>query len=195
MELIRISDRKLKVMLTRAEVEKFQLDPVGASCCSLHASFRLLLSEIEQKSGFDACGKELSIQYFPSREGGCEMFISNLREEAQTAETAKPARQEIAGFRKEYAFRFLEMEALLTACKRLLQTGYCGESQAYLDGSDQCFLLLDLLSSHPFEMPEELLFLSEYGKQESLTETKLYLLEHGRPLCNSNAVARLAEYI
>lgn len=196
MELIRISDSKLKVMLTQSDVERLHFDPESDSSRDLRASFRSLLSEIRKECDFSINGKELSIQYFPSREGGCEMFISHLGEkEPQANIERKNELREITGFHKEYAFRFLEMNLMLSACKRLLQIGYSGESEAYLDELEQCFLLLGLTSSHPFEMPEELLFLFEYGKQESVTDTRIYLSEHGRPLCRADAVLLLSEYI
>ena len=194
MELIRISSCKLKVMLTASDVERFHLDPENSEGEDLHRSFRLLLQQIKEESGFDAGGKELSIQYFPSREGGCEMFISHLNEtDSDAAPTPVQPLREIAGFHKEYAFRFPEMESLLAACKRLCGMGYIGESQAYIDEKKSCFLFLGFLSGHPFEMPEELLFLSEYGRQECVAETKLYLAEHGSSICRSSAVSILAD--
>ena len=80
MELIRVSHCKLKVMLTPDDVERLHLDPETSENEDLHSAFRTLLREIKEDCGFDPDGKELSIQYFPSREGGCEMFISHLSE-------------------------------------------------------------------------------------------------------------------
>ena len=80
MELIRINSCKLKVMLTAGDVKRFHLDPEFERSNELHQAFRSLLQEIQKEIGFDSDGKELSIQYFPSREGGCEMFISHLNE-------------------------------------------------------------------------------------------------------------------
>lgn len=193
MELIRISSCKLKVMLTKSDVERLHLDPENGEGEELHGAFRALFAEIKENCGFDPGERELSIQYFPSREGGCEMFISHLNEKDETAASAeaRPPRK-ITGFHKEYAFRFSGMEALLAACKRLCSMGYIGESQAYIDEKESCFLFLGILSGHPFEMPEELLFLSEYGRQESVTDAKLYLSEYGKSICQSSAVSILA---
>ena len=44
----------------------------------MHRSFRRLFDEVKRQSGFEADDHRISVQYFPSREGGCEMFISNL---------------------------------------------------------------------------------------------------------------------
>ena len=192
MELIRVSHCKLKVMLTPDDVERLHLDPETSENEDLHSAFRTLLREIKEDCGFDPDGKELSIQYFPSREGGCEMFISHLSETEEETQAADGPPQKIAGFHKEYAFRFAEMEALLMACKRLFSMGYIGDSQAYIDEKSNCFLFLGVLSGHPFEMPEELRFLSEYGRQESVSDAKLYLSEYGRSICPSSAVQILA---
>lgn len=192
MELIRVSHSKLKVMLTPDDVERLHLDPETSENEDLHSAFRTLLREIKEDCGFDPDGKELSIQYFPSREGGCEMFISHLSEAEEETQAADGPPQKIAGFHKEYAFRFAEMEALLMACKRLFSMGYIGDSQAYIDEKSNCFLFLGVLSGHPFEMPEELRFLSEYGRQESVSDAKLYLSEYGKSICPSSAVQILA---
>lgn len=192
MELIRVSHCKLKVMLTPDDVERLHLDPETSENEDLHSAFRTLLREIKEDCGFDPDGKELSIQYFPSREGGCEMFISHLSEAEEETQAADGPPQKIAGFHKEYAFRFAEMEALLMACKRLFSMGYIGDSQAYIDEKSNCFLFLGVLSGHPFEMPEELRFLSEYGRQESVSDAKLYLSEYGKSICPSSAVQILA---
>ena len=189
MELIRITGGKIKVMLTANDVARLRFYPEQENGAYLGDSFRALLAEIQEEVGFESDGKELSIQYFPSREGGCEMFISHMNDNPSPGSILP---EEITEFHREFAFCFGDMEDLLLACKRLTAAGYIGESQAFIDQKRNCFLFLALLSRHPFDMPEELLFLSEYGRQTCVGETKIYLSEHGAPICSSGAVEKLA---
>jgi negative regulator of genetic competence, sporulation and motility len=90
MELIRISDHKLKIMLTPLDMCHFELnaETFGEDSEKLHGAFRLLLEEIRKQTDFEGDDNHLSVQYFPSREGGCEMFISHLRHEDGTSKKA-----------------------------------------------------------------------------------------------------------
>ena len=70
MELIRISNSKLKIMLTPMDMRQFELstDNFYDDSEKMHHSFRLLLDEVKRQSGFDADDHRISVQYFPSRE-------------------------------------------------------------------------------------------------------------------------------
>ncbi len=209
MELIRISERKLKIMLTPTDMCHFELDAdsFGDNSAQMHRSFRLLLAEIHRQTGFDADDSHLSVQYFPSREGGCEMFISNMQSdgtEDRPLKTAalsppdkgalqlRPLKKNNGSFRKECAYRFRHLNHLLSVCKRLSQIGYICESAAWKDEKSCYFLFLTLLSSSPFSTPEELDFILEYGSIENAPLLRLYIREHAKSICSENAVERLA---
>ena len=83
MELIRINSHKLKIMLTPADMSHFELPTEGfaESGDRSRRSVSLLLKELRERFGFEADEEGLSVQFFPSREGGCEMFISKPLEE------------------------------------------------------------------------------------------------------------------
>ena len=201
MELIRISDRKLKIMLTPTDMRHFELNPdtFGEDSKGMHRSFRLLLEEVRRQTGFDADDRQISVQYFPSREGGCEMFISRLNEmcdgecpspiATQSLQIRKPSIRN--AFHREGAYRFSSLSQLLSVCKRLSQIGYIGSNSAYCDASDNYYLLLSILAESPFSTPEELAFITEYGTIENTSLLKIYLKEHGSVICNENAVYQL----
>lgn len=208
MELIRISDRKLKIMLTPTDMCHFELnaDSFGDDSAQMHRSFRLLLHEIREQTGFEADDTHISVQYFPSREGGCEMFISNLqsedaeRESRITASLAPPSKSSMqlrpvkkngGSFRKDCAYRFEELKHLLSACKRLLQIGYICDSTAYRDEKGIYFMILSVLTASPFSTPEELDFVVEYGSVENPALLRLYIREHASLIC-SDAIRQLA---
>ena len=177
MELIRISSQKLKIMLTPTDMCHFELDNerLGENSADMHRAFRLLLEEVRKQTDFDADDRCISVQYFPSREGGCEMFISDLRGDEPPAHTVarsatpvtkpplqlQPAKRG-GEFRRDCAYRFDSIDDLLAACRRLLKIGYVCESKAYRDEKSCYFLFLSVTSSSPFSIPEELAFLENY---------------------------------
>jgi len=210
MELIRISDRKLKIMLTPTDMCHFDLntDSFGEDSAKMHRAFRLLLHEIRERTGFEADDTHISVQYFPSREGGCEMFICNLQSEEneraapplssppvpRQSTGLHPAKRSCGGFRKECAYRFEKLQHLMTACRRLLEIGYICDSSAYRDEKGCYFLFLSVLSPSPFSTPEELDFIVEYGSVENASLLRLYIREHARLLC-TGAIEQLAKLI
>ncbi len=205
MELIRISDKKLKIMLTAMDMCHFELnaDHFLDNSQTMHKTLCRLLDEIKKQTDFDADDRHISVQYFPSREGGCEMFISRLTSEEPSAIGSTPKKESRAlelrkkvsagSFRRDCAYRFSNLDALLAVCKRLRDVGYIGDSEAYLDHYNRYFLCFTVCSSSPFSMPEEWSFITEYGAIENAAMLKLYIKEHGTVLCSASAVHRLAE--
>lgn len=211
MELIRISDRKLKIMLTPTDMCHFDLnvEDFGEDSVQMHRAFRRLLNEIRVKTGFEADNRHISVQYFPSREGGCEMFISNLSgEDAESESLAdaspalispsregmqiRPFKKHGGSFKKDCAYRFASLQPLLQVCKRLFGIGSIVESSAYRDEKGSYFLFLTVLGASPFSTPEELDFIVEYGSIENVSHLRLYIREHAIIVCPTNAVDHLA---
>ncbi len=207
MELIRISDRKLKIMLTPMDMCHFELNPdsFGEDSAQMHRSFRRLLDEVRKQTDFDADDSRISVQYFPSRGGGCEMFISNLQRD-QEAETnrksanppaikacteLRPYKKRNGSFRQECAYRFSRLEHLLCTCQRLLSGSTVSESSAWRDEYGDYFLLLTVYTATPYSTPEELEFVVEYGCLENPVWLRLYIREHAAAICESNAIASL----
>ena len=207
MELIRISNRKVKIMLTPTDMSHFALDADDLDGCNhqeMQQAFRSLLAEVRRRTDFDADERCLSVQYFPSREGGCEMFISNLRMEdppTVPALNALQAAQKTAlqpspqggGFHRDCAYRFELLTDLLRACERLARIGYVPESAAYRDERGIYFLFLSVTASSPFSIPQELEFLVEYGSIENASVLRLYIREHATLIASPDAVLKLGK--
>lgn len=204
MELIRISDRKLKIMLTPSDMSQFEMNAerLGEDSEQMRRSFRLLMREVRRKIAFDLDDRRISVQYFPSRGGGCEMFVSSLPQGddkkraltpvAPSGLPAKPSRAQT--FRRESAYRMRELETLLRACRRLRALRFMGDSAAYRDDRGGYFLLIGLASPSPFSLPDEVAFLSEYGELRNVSQTKIYIREHAA-LISDRAVEQLSELI
>lgn len=200
MELIRISDSKLKIMLTPMDMRQFELscDNFYDDSEKMHRSFRKLFDEVRRQSGFEADDHRISVQYFPSREGGCEMFISNLAPETDRSTCAltpaskiQPAPRTHPSFCRLFAYRFERLGELLSVCHRLQSFDYINESSAWRDDAGRYYLFINTVAASPFATPEELYFVVEYGHLENAAQLRLYLSEHGEVVCAEDAVSTL----
>ena len=205
MELIRINERKIKIMLTPSDMTQFELkaDRIGEDSEEAHRAFRHLLDEVRRQTDLELDDRRIAVQYFPSREGGCEMFVSSSqpicagkekKKEKEKLPALPACREEktISGFRRDGAYRFDSLDALLRVCERLRGVGYIGESEAYKDEQNRYFLLLRFLSPSPFALPDSLAFVNEYGRLENASQLRLYFREHARLIRSPDAVETLA---
>ena len=80
MELIIISDKKMKIMLTEKELYRYNLDSENFSLendAQRHA-FRRVLNDACRQSGFENKHSRLMVQMYPGKKGGCEIFVTRM---------------------------------------------------------------------------------------------------------------------
>lgn len=80
MELIVISESKLKIMLTGPDMVKYELEGDFADCADVHTreAFRHIFEDARAEIGFDTEGERLLVQMYASKGGGCEIFVTKL---------------------------------------------------------------------------------------------------------------------
>lgn len=80
MELIVISDSKLKIMLTKEDLREYALDcnTLDYENTETRRAFWSILDEAKHRTGFDAASEKVFVQVYPSRAGGCEMYVTKL---------------------------------------------------------------------------------------------------------------------
>ena len=198
MELIRISDRKLKIMLTPSDMRHFEMDAdrLGEDSEQTRRSFRQLMREVRRKIAFDPDDKRISVQYFPSRGGGCEMFVScgpagDGRQQTPERQAALPLAPQVFAHRRETVYRMREIGDLLTACRRLRGAAFSGGSAAYRDRRGGYLLALSVVSPSPLTLPDEIAFLAEYGTLCNTARAKVYIREYAT-LISDRAVEQLS---
>lgn len=224
-----ISDSKLKIMLTSDDMKEYSLDcsTLDYENTETRRAFWSILDEAKHRTGFDAASEKVFVQVYPSRAGGCEMYVTKLgifsdkrllgeemgleygedveeddiriKESGSrgiggrdlkkssyitSSETGVSARFARAG---KAAFRFERLDLLLGACKRLLASGFSGESSAYF-GDGAFYLLFDSDKGN-----ENLL--SEYANELDAESFEIYIGEYGNCICKHEAVSTLSELI
>ena len=80
MELIVISESKLKIMLSAPDMAHYKLQSLkkNGTDASTRAAFRKIFEDARTEIGFDTQGERLFIQFYDSLEGGCEIFVTKL---------------------------------------------------------------------------------------------------------------------
>ena len=212
MEIIMISETKLKVMLSAEDLQSFSLtaEALDYNNTETKRMFWDVLSRAKQSVGFDTDGHRVLVQLFPSRSGGCEMFISKLgllcrsenEEQSDTSLSAviaknprlSPSSQNISRSPSLSAFGFDTMDCLLAVCRRLEALSYDGTSDAYLGDDCRCYLFLSDLERTPYVPLDEYAFIGEYGTPENANMLRYYVQEHAKPICCGGAVTCLSQF-
>lgn len=206
MELILINSSKLKIMLTGDEMKKYELDidTIDYDTTATRKAFWSILDDAKSETGFDSASDKVFIQLYPSKRGGCEMYVTKLGENdvpLRTGRTSKstprenlqiiPAKSREGDRERFCAYVFETLEAMLCVCRRLLTLEWCGESRAYRDLGGRFFLLLTETYRGMYAPLDELSFISEYGTAENAEQVRLYISEHASCICETDAVATL----
>ena len=136
MELIRISDEKIKISLSKAELDAYDLSITDINCkkAQTHPAFRELFVEAKEQTGFDANGKKVFVQIFRAKNGGCEIFVSKV----QTKSKSNPRKAQ----KYIEAHCFDDLDALIYTCRALARFGYSEKSSAYFSDGEY-YLWLD----------------------------------------------------
>ena len=184
MELIQISENKLKIMLSETDMIKYSLDGEDAdySKDETRRAFRQMLSYVRQMSGFDTRGERIFVQMYPSRGGGCEVFVTKLGDrkgdffEMGTLSKTDVKRQ------TGNAYGFESLEGMLAVCRYLYscRADCRHEGRAYRDDRGNYYLALP---SHC-----EFAHCEEFSKRISPARLDAYITEHGRCLIEQGAV-------
>lgn len=212
MELIMISSSKLKIMLSADDMTKYSLgSDIDYSDQKTRQAFRTILDEARKKTGFDAESEKIFIQLYPSKKGGCEVYITKINDESEcecdiplkSSETKNlykslercagiiPASRRHSPRERKRAYSFPSLEALISVCRRLISVGWHGQSSAFCDENRIFHIILKDKITSELVHPDKLSFICEYGENENYNSVLKYLSEHGKCICKSGAVEKL----
>ena len=160
-------------------------------------AFWSILDEVKHKTGFDAASQKVFIQLYPSKEGGCEMYVTKIgKQKCGSCDDTIPDSHRLRPItRRRTAYSFDGISRLISVCKRLSSMGYSEKSSAFRSHveSDKYFLILDEPEENAYLPVSELSFICEYGKSENLKNTLLLIHEHADVVCSRHAVETLSE--
>ncbi len=178
MELIVVSDSKIKITLSPSEVRQYGLEVGEGSNGVSKKSLTRLLEEIKRRCGFESEGEKVVVQMWPDREGGCEMYITRVS-------VTSPLRQ--GAGKRVYAFDAFPY--LLAVCGILSKGSYVAPSDAWRCDDGKWYLSLEAEGGD--KALDALSFVEEYGQRQRGNILRR-LSEHGTQVATGNAVERLA---
>ncbi len=207
MELIRISSSKLKIMLTGEDMKKYALDAESADYdnTATRRAFWTILDDVKNQSGFNAAGDRIFIQLYPSKDGGCEMFVTKMGLLCAMNEDEKKGaalsgekvpmtlieKSHEGGRERVGSYVFGELSSLLAVCRQLCARKWRGKSEAYRGRDGRCYLILSERTRDMSATLDRLSFITEFGKSENNETVRLYIREHGECICARDAVQTL----
>jgi negative regulator of genetic competence, sporulation and motility len=189
MELLLITTSRLKIVMTSADMQKYDItcENLDYDERGTKNAIRNILDEAKHKVGFDAKGNRVFVQVFPSKDGGCEMYVTKTGMEHKNS---LPVPRRGNGKEQSGVFCFASMDLLLAACKQLCKDNSIYESAAYVQQApEQYYLWLlgaerDVLGRSCFSLSVA----NEYGKPMQHPLAKAYLKEHCACICTEDAV-------
>lgn len=219
MELIKISSSQLKIMLSSEDMDSFDLDCADADRNTPKAreAFKRILKKAKEMSGFDIGSEKLFIQLYPSRSGGCELFVSKIEpgdklanadvsphvQDVYSAEltdrtldngSVESKMRHVSANNIICAWKFDSFSNLLDACKRLFyHADMIPASSLYRDENAKYHLLLEIDGKEKRFAEQSSLFMSEYGESEKSDMLLMYIFEHGYSICSESAIETLSE--
>ena len=195
MELIIIDESRIKLMLSAEDMAAYRIasDNTGLpNTVGMKEALRGIMKDAREKCGYNGMRGRIYIEMYPSKKGGCELFVTKLAERENTT-AMKPGNEGILTEYRKYIFRgrviysFDAMQRLLDTCRGLMQNGYAGESSAYHDDAGRLYyLILECESPIAWENLGSLCQSSVY----------YYINEHCQKLCpdsGGDAVTALAK--
>ena len=188
MELILITGRKLKIMLTAADMENYRLDcgNMDYDNTETRRAFRSILDEAGRRTGFDAASDKVMIEVYPCKSGGCELFVTKL---------ARKSGADIIGVSEILygIYIFEELEKLLRVCRLLSESGFDGRADAYSyeNGGPRGKYYLVLFGRS--DKKARYSFVGEYGAKCRNGKYLYFIKEHCARICKGDAVGVLGD--
>lgn len=165
MEVIRINRERIKIMLSPEDMVEMDIncDMLDTFDRRGKEAFGKIMQEARDRCGFISCGRKIFVQVFPSKDGGCEMFITKMNDGDLSARTAR---------RRKYYYRFCVFEDMLKFCAAVAKINH------------SCSAYKDTEKSEYYIMSDERCDIcGEFGGIECSEMCEVYISERCRLIC------------
>lgn len=164
MEFLVVSDSKLKIMLTKEEMKKYEIDAedIDYDNPKTRRAFWRILDVAREKCGFEASGDKVLMQFYPSKDGS-EIFVTKLGLISGGAERTISKSTKVAMLSTRRAvYKFSSFEDMVSAAQ-LIDTDECERMpRAFFDERGDFYIIADERKGCS-ERASELSVVSEYG--------------------------------
>lgn len=201
MDIILLSDDKLKVKLSPEDMKRLSIscDSMDYDNTGTRRAFWDILDKAKEKTGFDAAKERVFVQVYPSRDGGCDMYVtkaSSLQEgtigDKQTAVTVLPQKS-----KKWLTYSFDNADDMICVCYKLKNMGYSGDSRAFCEERADARVIYYLVLWN-FAVPSSgdlgcFDFICDYGRRHKNFASISYIGEHCECIAKNGAVRILSD--
>ncbi len=166
MEFLKVSDSKLKIMLTNEDMKKYDIDSEDMDYDNpkIRRSFWRILECARSACSFEVSGDKVLVQFYPSKDG-CEIFVTKLGIISSGIERtiSKSPRVAMLTTRKS-VYKFEEKEHLKTALSLLNSEEQQKAPELFSDGKGNYYIVIEERKSLS-ENRESISVLAEYGSE------------------------------
>ena len=190
MEILKIGKQAVKVSLNVQETIKYKITTTEElSEAEIKENFSLLLNEIKKKTDFSYANKKIFTEIFPSKDGGCEIYISCIGTEADNiVYKEKSTETDTKKKLTPSIYVFDGIEELLNVSYRLNEIKHSRKSSIFYDNEkNRYFLILEDINVKNIKYA----FLLEYAKYIK-GSVHVFLKEHYKCLINKDAIKVLS---
>ena len=194
MEILKINDSKIKIMLSAADMQNYKLtsDDVDYNDNTTRQKIFRILDYVKKKFGFDHEGDKLLIQFYPSKDGGAELFVTKLGllSVGEKRTIARSERVTMLNARRAI-YGFASFGDLLLAAKAMNRIGDIKHSELFLFENGTYYLEIMERGEGRGEFIREYASLLEFASPVP-RERHPYITEHSECLTEGNAIEVLS---
>lgn len=176
MDFLVVSDSKLKIMMSREDMKKYEIDGdnIDYDNPKTRRSFWRILDAAKEACGFEASGDKVLIQFYPAKDGS-EIFVTKLGILSAGAERTIAKSSKVAMLSTRRAiYKFSSFSSLLSAV-HIMEREECESTpKAYFDERGGYYIITD--ERHGGKVPE-ISQITEYGR-EIPSNLAPYISEH-----------------
>ena len=178
MEFLVVSDSKLKIMMNREDMKKYDIDGdnIDYDNPKTRRSFWRILDVARERCGFEASGDKVLIQFYPAKDGS-EIFVTKLGIISSGAERTIAKSSKVAMLSSRLVIYKFSSFSSLTAASRIIDTEDCERApRAYFDEQGFYYIIAEeRRAGH--EKNREIFPIYEFGK-EIPDNLAPYIAEH-----------------
>lgn len=195
MDILKISESKLKIMLTKADVKKYKLDTDNVDYNDTKTRNKVweILDYVKKYHGFDHDGEKLLIQFYPSRDGGAELFVTKLENLSHKNERSISKASNVTMLdSKRTIYSFGSFDDLIRASRIIKNSKSIKGSELFFDGENGYYLEIHERGASRNGSICDFAILLEFSSAVP-KELFPYITEHCSKLTRGNAVEQLAK--
>ena len=182
MEFLVVSDSKLKIMMNRDDMKKYDIDGenIDYDNPKTRRSFWRILDVAREKCGFEASGDKVLIQFYPAKDGS-EIFVTKLGVISSGAERTIAKSSKVAMLSSRLVIYKFSSFSSLTAASRIIDTEDCERApRAFFDEQGSYYIIAEERRAGA-EKNREIFPIYEFGREipENLAP---YIAEHSKEI-------------